>query len=433
MEAGDRIAVMTHRKRTAVAVVLALAVGAGLLAWWLRAPAWPAVQVQAAPLQQSLQFSARVASASRVDLGSTLTARVREVRVQEGATVQQGQALVLLDSDELNAALAQTLASEQQAQARLAGLRSSGRQAALAAVAQAASVRVAAQADLQRTGELVAQGFLSPAKLDESQRGLAVAQAQWDAAQAQQAANAESGTDLVQAQAQLAVAQAARAAAQARLALTVLSAPTAARVLSRSVEPGQIVQPGKALLSLALSGPVQLEATVDERYLAQLQVGQRASVLADAFPATRFEATVLSLAPLVDAQRGAIEVKLALSGAAPAFLREDMSLSVEVVTARREKTRVLPLSALVSAGSTPQAQVQVVVDGRVALRPVTLGLRNLNAVEVLEGLRDGDTVLLGSTLSAGQRVRADLSVSPLDVAKAASGDAGSALTNAMGR
>jgi HlyD family secretion protein len=424
---------MIKRKRAAAAIVVAMAVGLGLLGWWLRAPAWPAVQLQAAPLQQSLQFSARVASVSRVDLGSTLTARVREVRVQEGAQVRQGQPLVLLDSEELNAALAQAQAAEQQARARLAGLRSSGRQAALAAVAQADSVRVAAQADLQRTRELVAQGFLSPAKLDESQRGLAVAQAQWDAAQAQRSANAESGTDLVQAQAQLALAQAAREAAQARLALTVLSAPTDARVLSRSVEPGQIVQPGKTLLSLALSGPPQLEATVDERYLAQLQVGQRASVLADAFPGTRFEATVLSLAPLVDAQRGAIEVKLALSGAAPAFLREDMSLSVEVVTARRENALVLPLSALVSADATAPAQVQQVVDGRVVLRPVTLGLRSVSAVEVLSGLRAGDTVLLGSSLTAGQRVRADLGVHADSVTKAAGTDAGSALTNAMGR
>jgi HlyD family secretion protein len=424
---------MTPPRRTALAVLLAVVLGGGGWAWWLRAPAWPAVQVQVAPLQQSLQFSARVASASRVDLGSTLTARVREVRVQEGASVQQGQALVLLDSDELNAALAQAQAGEQQAQARLAGLRSSGRQAALAAVTQAASVRVAAQADLQRTRELVAQGFLSPARLDESQRGLAVAQAQWDAAQAQQAANAESGSDLVQAQAQLALARAAREAAQARLALTVLSAPTDARVLSRSVEPGQIVQPGKALLSLALSGPLQLEATVDERYLAQLQVGQRASVLADAFPHTRFEATVLSLAPLVDAQRGAIEVKLALRGAAPAFLREDMSLSVEVVTAQRDHTMVLPLSAVQSAEASAQAQVRQVVDGRVRLQPVTLGLRSLSAVEVLDGLQAGDTVLLGAGPGAGQRVRADLSVPPDSVTKAAGGDAGAALTNAMGR
>ena len=205
---------------------------------------------------------------------------------------------------------------------------------------------VAAQAELQRTLDLVAKGFLSAARLDEVRRAVAVAQAQLDGARAQSAANAEPGTDVVQAQAQLALASASRAAAEARLGEAVLTAPADARVLSRLVEPGQIVQPGRALLGLALAGPLQLVAQVDERYLEQLQPGQAASVLADAFPTQRFTARVLSIAPLVDAQRGAIEVKFSLPQPPPAFLREDMTLSVEVETARREQALVVPAEAL---------------------------------------------------------------------------------------
>jgi HlyD family secretion protein len=139
------------------------------------------------------------------------------------------------------------------------------------------------------------------------------------AAQAQTQANAEAGTDLVQAQAQLALAQAATQAARARLAQATVLAPADARVLVREVEPGQIVQPGKALLSLALAGPTQLVAQVDERFLDQLQVGQKATVVADAFAGQRFAARVLSIAPAVDAQRGAIEVKFALEQHRPPF------------------------------------------------------------------------------------------------------------------
>ncbi|MDH4053706.1 MAG: biotin/lipoyl-binding protein, partial [Rubrivivax sp.] len=134
---------------------------------------------------RTLQFSARVATASRVDVGSTLTGRVRQVAVAEGALVRQGDVLVRLESDELRAALAQARAAESQAAARLAGLRSTGRSAAQAAVAQAASVLVAAQADLERTRDLVAKGFLSEARLDEARRAVAVAQAQLDGANAQ--------------------------------------------------------------------------------------------------------------------------------------------------------------------------------------------------------------------------------------------------------
>ena len=111
------------------------------------------------------------------------------------------------------------------AQARLAGLKSTGRSAAQAGVAQADSVRRAAQAELQRTQDLVARGFLSAARLDDAQRALSVAQAQREAALAQAGANADQGTDVVQAQAQIALAQAAVAAAQAGIRHAI-SCPT---------------------------------------------------------------------------------------------------------------------------------------------------------------------------------------------------------------
>ena len=386
-----------------------------------------------APLVRTLQFSARVATQSRVEVGGTLTGRVLQVAVAEGATVKKGDVLVRLESTELKAAVAQAQAAEAQAAARLAGLRTTGRSAALAGVAQAASVLVAAQAELERTLDLVDKGFLSVARLDEVRRAVAVAQAQLDGARAQSAATAEAGTEVVQAQAQLALASASRTAAEARLGETVLTAPADARVLSRTVEPGQIVQPGRALLGLALAGPLQLVAQVDERYLEQLQPGQVASVLADAYPTQRFSARVLSIAPLVDAQRGAIEVKLSLQQPAPDFLREDMTLSVEVETARREKALVVPAEALRGEESTGPS-VWLARDGRVEARKVRLGLRTLDAAEVLDGLSEGELVLIGSAPQPGQRVRIDSQVRPMArVGSRTKEDAGAALTNAMGR
>ena len=388
-----------------------------------------------APLVRSLQFSARVATLSRVDVGSTLTGRVLQVAVAAGAMVKSGDVLVRLESDELRATLAQARAGETQAAARLAGLRSTGRSAAQAGVAQAASVLVAAQADLQRTQELMAQGFVSQARLDEARRALAVAQAQLDGAAAQRAAVAEPGADVAQAQAQLALATSARAAAAARLDQAVLRAPADARVLARAVEPGQIVQPGRALFTLALAGPLQLVAQVDERYLEQLQAGQVASVLADAYPTQRFTARVFSIAPLVDAQRGAIEVKFSVAQP-PAFLREDMTLSVEVETARREQALVVPADALRGETSSGQS-VWLVRDGRVQARAVRLGLRTLAAAEIVEGLSAGDVVLLGPAPQPGKRVRPDtaaaLAASTGKGSKGSKEDAGAAMSNAMGR
>ena len=414
-------------------LALATVVVAGMT---LRGTLVDAVEVRAAPLVRTIQFSARVTTLSRVDAGSTLTGRVTEVLVREGQPVRQGEVLVRLEPDELQAALGQAMAAERQAQARLEGLRSSGRLQAQAAVLQADATVHAARAEMERARQLVAQGFVSASRLDDARRASDVALAQQGSARAQAQANADTGTDVVQAQAQLAVARAATTAAQARLAQTVIRAPAPARVLSRDVEPGQIVQAGRALIGLALEGPTQLKAQVDERFLEQLQQGQKAQVVADAFPGQRFAAHVASIAPAVDAQRGAVEVKLGLEQQPPAFLREDMTLSVEVETARRARALALPLAVVQGPASGPAAQVLVSSGGRAQARAVRLGLRTLEAVEVLEGLREGETVLLNRDVQAGDRVRTRL-VTAGPAASAATGEAaggaGAALTNAMGR
>lgn len=374
-----------------VAVLLMLVAG-GLVALALRVPTTEALRVVPAPLVRTLQFSARVATLSRVDVGSTLTGRVAQVRVREGAQVKRGEVLIQLETDELRAALAQAVASERQATATLQ----------------------AAHATLARARQLVAQNFYSAAQLDEAQRGQDVAQAQVGAAKA------------------------AVASARARLEQAVVLAPAEARVLARMVEPGQIVQPGKALMSLALAGPTQLVAQVDERFLDQLQVGQNALVVADAFADQRFAAKVLSIAPVVDAQRGAIEVKFTLPQEPPAFLREDMTLSVDVETARRERALVLPLTALREADAD-SATVLVAVDGQAQARRLRLGLRTLEAVEVLDGLHEGDLVLTGAKLQAGQRVQAQAmrwqagNPALAGTQRDGSGAAGAALANAFGR
>lgn len=423
-----------------VAVAAVVVLGAAVLGWarW-RGPVVDAFAVQAAPLVRTVQVSARVEALTRVDVGATITGRVAEVLVREGDAVRAGQPLLRLETDELRATLAQARASEQQALARLSGLRTTGRAQAQAALAQADAGVVAARAEMERAQALVAQGFVSGSRLDEARRALQVAEAQQANARAQVAANRDGGTDEVQAQAQWQAAKAATEAAQARLAQAELRAPTDGRVLTREVEPGQIVQPGKALLALALAGPTVLVAQADERFLDQLATGQPATVVADAYAGQRFAARLSRIAPRVDAQRGAIEVKFEMTDAPPAFLREDMTLSVEVETARRDRALALPLAALRPGADEASATVLVAADGRAQARAVRLGVRTLQAVEVQDGLQDGELVLLGEAsaqVQPGQRVRAKaLTGWPSTSAQAAGGGgaAGAALTQSMGR
>ena len=412
------------------AVVLLGLIAAGL---WGRAQAVAVITVASQPLVRTLQFTGRVKTPARVDVGVTLTGRVQQVRVREGDVVAQGDALIELEADEWRAVWLQAQASAQQAQARLGSVQALALPSAEAALAQAEATVLQAERDLARTRELVAQQFYSQARLDEAQRSVTVARAQREAARVQVQANRPQGAERAGSQAQLAAAQAAVEVARAKLAQTTVRAPGPGRVLVRSVEPGQIVQAGKSLLTLSVDGPTELVAQVDERYLGQLQVGQRAAVLADAYPAQPFEAVVDRLAPAVNAQSGAVEVTLRVQGERPVFLREDMTLSIEVVTAREAAVLALPLQAVreaaEGASSRPaesRATVLVLADGRAQVREVTLGLRTLDQVAVRSGLRAGEQVLRDPTVAPGTRVRA------LKPAESATSSASPKATSAAG-
>lgn len=394
-----------HRLVLAGGVLLGLALAyAGVQVW--RGPQVPAVALQAQPLVRTLQFSARVETRSRVHVGSTMVGRVERVLVREADAITPGQLLVQLESAEQQAAWQQAQASLAQAQAQLANVRSNSRIGRQAQVAQAQASLTQAQSDWARTEQLVGQGFLSQATLEERRKVLDVAAAQLRAAQAQAQASADGGAELQAAQAQVQQAQAAVAAAQAKLAQTRIVAPSPGRVLQRDVEPGQIVQAGTALLQLALEGPTLIVAQVDERFLDQLREGQPAQVVADAFADQRLAARVVSIAPGVDAQRGAVEVKLALDAPPPAFLREDMTLSVSVETGRRDQALVLPLQALQAVKEGAAHARVLVLQGRTAVpQTVQVGLRTLEAAEITQGLQAGDVVLLPPA-QPGQRVRA---------------------------
>lgn len=390
------------RRPWVLALVLVAAVAA---AWaWSRTRAAPVqvVTARAAPLVQSLAVSGRVASENRVFVGSTLTGRVLEVTRREGGTLAAGELLVRLDDAELAAAARQAQAVLASAEARLVSQRRLAAPVATQQLEQARANAAAAEREAERTEQLLAQGFVGQARLDEARRAAHVAQAALRAAQVQQEANV-SGSELLQAETRVGEARAALALARARLAQTRITSPGEATVLARLVEPGQIVQPGSRLAELGVRGPLQLVALVDEKYLSRLAPGMSASVVADAFPGQPFEARVASVAPLVDAQRGAVEVKFSLPAlpAAPVLLKNDMTVSIEVVTGRRDSAIALPGEAL-----RPGPAVLVVQDGRAAMRPVRIGLRTLAEVEIVQGLREGEQVVLDAAAAAGMRVRA---------------------------
>ena len=402
------------RSRLLIALAIALALAAAL--YLLRnvllgtpTPVYTAVQAE---LVQTVVASGRVVSPQRVTVALQGSGRVLRVAVAEGQTVQRGQLLIELDNSDARASLAQASAAVAQAQARVRQLRELGLPLATQALAQAQAAALQTRTVLARDRALVAQGFISQTALDDAQRAADVASSQVASAQAQAQTNTPSGSDTALAQAELAQAVAGQQLASAKLAQGQVLAPSDGVLISRDVEVGDIVQPGKALMVLATTGQTQVVVQIDEKNLSKIALGQKALGSADAFASQRFDAVVAYINPGVDAARGSVEVKLALTQP-PAYLRQDMTVSIDIETARRTAAVVLPTSTIEDATSD-KPWVLVVRDKRAVKQFVTLGLRGDTRVEVLGGIAAGEGVVPVSKtgVQAGQRVRARVTPEP---------------------
>ena len=251
-----------------------------------------------------------------------------------------------------------------------------------------------------REGDHVARGALLLV-LDDAPAAAALAQARAALAIADARAHAtadQAALTATQAERDLARARAAVAAAEAQLALTRVAAPSGATVLTRDVEPGDLVMSGRMLFDVA----TELVAYPREENLAELRPGARAVASADAFPTQSFAARLASVAPVVDPGQGTVEIRLAVP-APPSYLRADMTVSINIEVARHDAAIVLPFDRVGDAsGGAPWVVVER--DGRAERRSVRLGLQGDGAVEILSGIREGERVL-PATVPPSARVR----------------------------
>jgi HlyD family secretion protein len=387
-----------------------LALGAGSILLLIafrtaRAPAIATVVPERVELVQTVVATGRVRSLARAQLGAAVSGTVARVRAREGDRVVAGQVLVELDGGEARAQLLQARAALARAEANLAA-QDSVRAGIASASARAADVAFqTAERDYDRTRRLVDAGARAVQDLDAVREALEAARAQRDIARLQLSAARADGADARAALAQRAEAQGAVALGQARLDNTRIVAPGPGRILTRSVEPGDVVQVGRVLLTLALDGPTQLVAVPDEKDVARLAVGQRALASADAYPGSTFPATVAFVAPAIDPNQGTVEIRLDVAEP-PDYLRPDLTVSIQVETGRSAAALALPVAAVQDAAGTAP-WVLVLRDGRLERRQVEVGLRGEQWIEVRTGVTEGQTVALPPWrgLEPGDRAR----------------------------
>ena len=390
--------------RWAYVVLAALAVAiAGFGYVSVAGPRVDVIEAKPMTLRQTVVVSGRVLTPATVEIGATITGRVGRIHVDEGKHVADGDVLIELEHDELAAALKTAEAQEAAARNRIVQWRETGLPGMQQTLVQAEENYRVQQRAAERSAQLFAQGFIGQASLDEARRTETVAKSQLETAKANFASVQQTGAEYRLLDDQLRAAVATRETAAAKLGQTTIRAPAAGTVLTRSVEQGDIVQPGKPLLTLARDGDTRLTALVDEKNLAVLREGQRATVSADAFPTDRFAAELVYVSPGVDVQRGTVETKFRVPKP-PAFLRADMTVSIEVEVADRANAIVVPLSAVrEAAGESPW--VLVVRDGIAERQAVRIGARTAAAAEIADGVAAGALIVVGGGAEPGKRVR----------------------------
>ena len=368
-------------------------------------PAVVVDQVRPGNLIESVVASGHVETPFRVEIGSQITGTVEEVLVQQGERVHKGQPLISLESRESKAAVVQAAGAVAQAEARMRQLDELTLPSAREALTQAEATLRNAQQTFDRTDALFKNGFATRAALDDIQKTLDVARAQKRAAEFQVYTASPGGSDYVMAQTLLNQAHANLDTAQSRLGYATISAPRDGVLITRNVERGAVVQPGKALLVLAPTGELQLVLQIDERNLGKIVLGQKAVASADAYPDRRFAAVISYINPGIDISRASVEVKLTVADP-PDYLRQDMTVSVDIEVAAKNDTLILPARSVHDALSG-EPWVLGLRDGRAVKRPVRLGLRGSSSIEIREGLSAGDIAIpQNSGVVTGQRIRA---------------------------
>jgi multidrug efflux pump subunit AcrA (membrane-fusion protein) len=331
-------------------------------------------------------------------------------RMDLGVQVAKGDVLVRLNPMEYQLKLQAAKARLTTAEKELANLYAwrrdeEVRRAQAAREEEAAQVELAT-ADVERARELIAQGAIVQARMDQLETGLKTAKAALTRADAELAL-AQAGPTKEQIAVGLAAIEQAKAEvarAEWELSRTEITAPYDAVVTERFVDEGDSVtaMPRVEIMELMDLSILTAELAVPERYINQIEVGHPADVVVKG-SVEPYRGVVVVINDKVDPSSRTFRIRVGIPND-HRRLKVGQFARVTLQIDRVENTLVIPSEAIAYAGG--QANVFVFHDGRVRQQPVQLGLANPRNVEVLDGLTGGEQVVVHdpSILSDGMAV-----------------------------
>ena len=344
-----------------------------------------------AQLQSTILATGQVKTRTSTLLNSETAGLVTEL-AEEGQLLKKDQnAASILDKD-AQSLYQQAQANLESSQIKLKHLRTIEREQAKLKFEQATILVKQAERQLANIKALAEQQLASTETLTTAQETLALRQKELANAHLQQQSLQANGLEEQAAISQQQMAQAQANQAQLRTQKQHIISPFDAIVLERKVSIGQYVKQGDALLSIAPPQQKELIANVDERWLPQLSLNQKATVVADAFPQQKFSAHINYIAPAVSDSRGTIEIRLS-NIQWPDFLQEGMTVSIELITTATQQSIIIPTRLLQQTDS--QYWVWISKKNQAQRQNISVGLRHLDKIQVLEGL-DSTSLLIES-------------------------------------
>lgn len=260
----------------------------------------------------------------------------------------------------------------------------------------------ASEAELQSALAEVqaAQARLNQLLAGPSAAELAAAEAQVAQARAQleRLTNGSPPEELRIAEARVQQAKLALQQAQRNLAEATLRAPFAGVVTAVNYAPGDTARPDLPGIIIADPSQLYLRVNIAEVDIAQIQVDQEAEVILDAMPDRALAGRVTNIAPAARSELGVVNypVTIAIAEADPR-IKPGMTGNVRIAVGRRENVLMVPHRAI--RRSRGQHVVVVLRDGQRVETPVRIGFSNDTMTEVVEGLRQGELVVLNPTTS----------------------------------
>lgn len=394
-----RVALPSRRWAIVLAAATALAVAGLLLRYWPRGVPVARAEVEIAaartgPFRDVIVGRAGVLPLQSVLLDATEDGRVEQVLVKDGSSVSAGQLLVVLASSQRAQELMARSSEAAQQLANLATFRAG------LAQAQAVQRRELTQGRFElervrrlhrRNGELAAQGFLSPAALEDSADKLALAQGLFDQLQADGREELRTREQSVQAM-QRAVTDLDQRLAVLRAASEGLAvrAPVAGRVTGLALQVGESVRSGTRLARLDSLGRFKLSVRLDEFHLARVREGLPAELL---YEGRHHALHVARIDPQVQDGRFSVELDF---DAEPPPLQVGQGLDVRLALGQPSPALLLPDGGFYADTGGAWAFVLDASGRHAQRRPLQLGRRADGVVEVLGGLQPGEQVVVSS-------------------------------------